>query len=203
MEVYQIGGDPPDCNIYLILDEKIALIDSGTGEHFQLVASRLSDLGLRARDVDMVINTHAHFDHAGGNFHFYREGCKIAAHEFEAGAIEEGDQGLTLAGLFGRRMEGVKVSLRLKEGDRLELGRNVLEVLHTPGHTWGSLSLLERKEGILFCGDLIFRDGIGRTDFPTGDPLELRKSIRRIFKLDLTKICPGHGPEFRKCSFQF
>jgi glyoxylase-like metal-dependent hydrolase (beta-lactamase superfamily II) len=196
MEIHQVGGHLPDCNIYLLLDEKNVLIDAGTGENMELVKEELSRLGVSVKDIDLVINTHGHYDHAGGDSYFSAEGCPIACHELEAEAIESGDPYLTVSYLFGKKTKGTKVSRKLKEGDLIELGESTLRVLHTPGHTVGSICLLEEKESLLFSGDLIFVDGIGRTDLPTGNLSQLLNSLKKIAKLNPRKIFPGHGPAF-------
>ena len=196
MEIHQVGGHPPDCNIYLLLDEKIVLVDAGTGENMELVRGRLSKVGVSVKDIDLLINTHGHYDHAGGDSYFSAGGCPIACHELEVEMIETGDPDLTASGLFGRRMKGARISRKLREGDLIELGRGRLRVLHTPGHTAGSISLFEEKKRVLFCGDLVFEEGVGRTDLPTGNATQLLDSIRRIAKLEPKKIFPGHGPEF-------
>ena len=196
METHQIGGHPTDCNIYLLLDEKTVLIDAGTGENMGIVRERLSKMGVSVKDIDLLINTHGHYDHAGGDSYFWAEGCPIACHELEVEMIETGDPDLTASSLFGRRMKGVRISRKLREGDLIELGRGRLRILHTPGHTAGSISLFEEEERVLFCGDLIFEEGIGRTDLPTGSTVQLLSSLRRIAELGPKRIFPGHGPDF-------
>ena len=85
--------------------------------------------------------------------------------------------------------------LMLSDGDRVTAGTVSLQVMHTPGHTPGSICLL--GEGVLFSGDTLFRDGVGRTDFPGGDCTQLLDSLAaKIFVLsDSTRVCPGHGQE--------
>jgi len=196
MEIHRVGGHPPDCNIYLLLDEKTVLIDAGTGENMKLVEEELSRLGVSVRDIDLLINTHGHYDHAGGDSYFAEKGCPIACHELEVKMIEEGDPYLTVSCLFGKRARGVRVSKKLRDGDVLELGKSVLRVVHTPGHTAGSICLFAEDEGILFSGDLVFAEGVGRTDLPTGSLPQLLVSLKRIAQLNPKKIFPGHGPEF-------
>jgi len=182
--------------MYLLLDEKIVLIDAGTGENMKLVRRRLSEIGISAKDIDLLINTHGHYDHAGGDVYFSAEGRPVACHELEVEMIETGNPDLTASSLFGRRMRGIRVSRKLREGDLIELGQSRLRVFHTPGHTAGSISLFEEEKRILFCGDLIFEEGVGRTDLPTGNAAQLLNSIRRIARLGPKRILPGHGPEF-------
>jgi len=124
-------------------------------------------------------------------------GCYMI-HEDDAEAVEKGLDEFVLAGLFGEGPVKIKVSKRLKKGDVVNLEGSNLEVIHTPGHTPGSICLYEPKSKSLLTGDTVFADGVGRTDFPGGSIEELRKSIERLIKLKETrgvkKIYPGHGP---------
>ncbi|MDI6643254.1 MAG: MBL fold metallo-hydrolase [Candidatus Hodarchaeaceae archaeon] len=194
MKIHQIGGLGPDSNIYLIIDEIITLIDAGTGQNFKNVKHNLSKFNLKPSDVGLLINTHCHFDHTGGDWDFVAAGCEVAIHEFEAGLLRDGEQTITMAGSFGRRLEPVEVARELREGDRVKLGELTLQVVHTPGHTQGSISLYEHKRGILFSGDTVFCDGVGRTDLPTSNAKALARSLRKLSALDVESLYPGHGP---------
>jgi glyoxylase-like metal-dependent hydrolase (beta-lactamase superfamily II) len=112
--------------------------------------------------------------------------------------LRKGDQVITLAAGFGEKLGPMEVVKGLKEGDKIELGELILEVLHTPGHTAGSICLYDPRQRILFSGDAIFCDGVGRTDLPTGDATALRNSIEGLLKLDVQNIYPGHGPSVEK-----
>lgn len=192
--VHNIGGVGFDSNIYLILDDAIALVDAGTGMNFGFVRRKLADFGLRPSDVELVINTHCHFDHAGGDRDFVEAGCKVAIHELEAELLRRGDRKVTLAESFNERLEPIEVARELREGDCIELGELALEVLHTPGHTAGSICLHERGRGLLFSGDTVFCAGVGRVDLPTGDATALLRSLERLTKLEVRRLMPGHGP---------
>lgn len=85
----------------------------------------------------------------------------------------------------------------LSEGQKIPFGRYQLEVLETPGHTPGSVCFFLREKCVLFCGDTVFKDGVGRTDFSYSNPQDLEKSLQKIFSLPpATIFYPGHGPEF-------
>jgi hydroxyacylglutathione hydrolase len=201
VKIHQIGGLGLDSNIYLIIDEAIALIDAGTGLNFKTVTRNMGKFGLKPSDIKLLINTHCHFDHIGGDRDFIKaSGCEVAIHELEAELLRKGDQVITLAGSsFGRRrLEPTEKVRELHESDRIDLGEFGLQVLHTPGHTLGSISLFEPKQRLLFTGDTIFSDGIGRVDLPTGDVEALRTSIMRLTGLKARKMYPGHGPAVGK-----
>ena len=194
MEIHQIGGFLSDSNIYLIIDRIVTLIDAGTGRNFELVRDNLSKLGLRPGNVRLLINTHCHFDHSGGDMDFVRAGSEVAIHELEAELLRGGDQSITMAQFFGEAPEPIKSVRELHSGERLNLGEAVLEVIHTPGHTHGSVCLFEPRLGIIFSGDTVFQGGVGRTDLPTSSSDDLVCSLQRLAKLKLRSLYPGHGP---------
>lgn len=140
-----------------------------------------------------IINTHGHYDHIGCDNEF---GVPIYIHAADLKLLQ--DAQLNLSGIFARPYS-VKSEIRtLKNKEIIELDELQLEVIHTPGHTPGGISLLMKKpqNNILFTGDALFCQGIGRTDFIGGDEDLLLTSIReRLLCLaDKTKIYPGHGP---------
>lgn len=173
-----------DSNVYIIGD---TAVDTGTGFNFVRLYDALKKIGIGINDIKSVINTHCHFDHTGGDGYFLK--AKIAIHESDAKAVEDGDDDLVNAGFFDGKAKPKKIDHKLKEGDKI----SGLKVIHTPGHTPGSISLIDEEKGILFSGDTIFADGIGRTDRPGGDEKELEKSINRIMELDFDTLLPGHG----------
>ncbi len=199
MKIHQIGGVGFDSNIYLIIDKTIALIDAGTGMNFGKVRENLSKFNLKPSNIELIINTHCHYDHTGGDRDFVQAaGCEVCIHELEAGLLRKGDQIITLAAGFCEKIGPIDAVRGLREGNKIELGELTLEALHTPGHTAGSICLYGPKQHLLFSGDTIFSDGVGRTDLPTGDAAALRDSIEKLLKLDVQKIYPGHGPSVEK-----
>ncbi len=198
MEIHQIGGLGYDSNIYLIVDEIISIIDSGTGENFGIVNQNINKLGIAPSDIKMVINTHCHFDHVGGNIYFMESGVGVAIHELEADFLRRGDQSITLAGLFGGKLPSIEVTHGLHDGDQIKLGDLKLDVVLTPGHTRGSMCLHDPDIGILFSGDTVFCGDVGRTDLPTSDTQALGRSLRKLGDLGIEKLYPGHGPSVKK-----
>ena len=182
-DITMIEGIGFDSNIYLFDD---VIVDTGTGENFEYVLNSIKKAGFNiAEDIKCIINTHCHFDHTGGNHLF---NAKIAIHESEASALENGDIRATAAYMFGRPLEPMKVEYRLKEGDKI----NDFEVIHTPGHTAGGICLYDGET--LISGDTVFADGgFGRFDIG-GDLSMLKASIQRLSELDVEYLLPGHGP---------
>jgi len=174
-----------DSNIYLV--GKDTLVDTGTGNNFAKLHSILSRFGTDFDNIKRIINTHMHWDHIGGNRFF--ENAEIHIHGEDAKALEEGSAEMTNAGYFGNQMKPMEVSRKLKEGDKIA----GFEIIHTPGHSKGSICLWNKNDKILISGDTLFSDGVGRTDLPGGSEEELAKSIEKISSLDVEKILPGHG----------
>jgi glyoxylase-like metal-dependent hydrolase (beta-lactamase superfamily II) len=176
-----------DSNCYLILDEEKVIVDTGAGMDDRIAKKIRKRVSLG--EVSLVINTHAHVDHCGGNA-FFRE-AEVLAHRREAEEMVRGSLYDTC------RLRGEKIPRRvdriLAEGDVIELGNLSLKVLHTPGHTPGSICLLEEEKRILFSGDTLFSGGgFGRVDLG-GSSEEMIQSLRRLAAIDFDLLLPGHG----------
>ena len=183
-----IEGAGANSNCYLVecASGTNVLVDAGMPEN-------IGRIRVHAKRIDVIVNTHCHYDHAGGDGLLKREfGAKVAAHEADAPYISSGDAEQTCASLFGKAFEKVGVDIVLKDGMVIE--GTGLEVVHTPGHTRGGICLYDRKRRILFSGDTLFaHGGVGRTDLPGGDSGALAASLRKISLLDVEMILPGHG----------
>src|SRR4030042_1116978 len=177
-----------DSNIYVLGD---TVIDSGTGFNFTRLHTLLKIMKMNFSSIKQVINTHGHFDHIGGNGYFLK--AKIAIHERDAPILEKGDTQSSYAEFFDGKLKPRPVDQKLKEGQVLQVNGMPLKVLHTPGHTPGHICLYNEKDGTLFCGDLVFSDGVGRTALPGGDVAQMDSSLERISKLKINRMLPGHG----------
>lgn len=196
MGIIEITGAGGDSNTYVIKDEKIVVIDPGNGENISRIENILKDHSLDINDVDILINTHHHYDHIGGNKEFInRSNCDLMASKATAELLRKGDNEKTLASKFGADMSSFKVARDLEDGDLIKIGDSELKVISTPGHTNGDICLYEPDEMLLFSGDTVFKSGIGRMDLPTAQPDVMKDSIEKLLKLDVEKIYPGHGPK--------
>ena len=146
-------------------------------------------------DIRYVLITHAHFDHIGGIADVIEAtGAQLAIHPDELPLLEAGG---------GASLWGLKVNpspppdIELSDGQVLEVGSLSFEVLLTPGHSPGGVTFYEADEGVAFDGDLLFANGVGRTDLPDGNTGTLMRSIKEVlFELpDETVIYSGHGPK--------
>jgi glyoxylase-like metal-dependent hydrolase (beta-lactamase superfamily II) len=180
-------------NCYILQEERSVVIDPGfSGAQ---VASMLDDLHIAQY---LLINTHCHIDHLEGDSILLKKGVELAVHEQDADAVERGLGHLLLNDLFGLPAQKAKVDVHLRDGQNIDLGTSQLEVIHTPGHTPGSISLYKPDEKALFTGDTVFAGGVGRTDLAGGSHGDLKASVEKLIKLKdergVDKIFPGHGP---------
>ena len=184
-------------NTYVVYDDdtkECVIIDPGcstAGEENELFgfidSHRLKPL--------MAINTHGHIDHIVGNTAVKkRYGIPVAAHPNVKDDFLRSRQ---QAQLFGMSFmgEGELPDRDLEDGEVIKVGESTLEVISTPGHAMGSISLYAEIEGWVFTGDALFCRSIGRTDFPGGNYEQLRTNIiERLFHLpDDTEVYSGHG----------
>lgn len=199
VKVNWIEGRGFDSNIFLVRDETNLLVDAGTGKNFERVKQKLEGFNIEPENLNVLVNTHCHFDHTGGDSDFLEISCcELMASEPATNALRKGDEKTTLAGNFGEKMEPLKISRILCDGDEIKMGETTLTVVATPGHTQGSISLFEPEEKALFSGDTVFCGGIGRTDLPSSRPAAMKKTLEKLMKMDIEKIYPGHGPVVEK-----
>lgn len=143
----------------------------------------------------LAINTHGHIDHIIGNAAVKKHyGIEVAAHPNVKSDFQRSHQ---QAQMFGMPFDGHNElpDRDLEDGETIKVGESTLEVISTPGHAMGSISLYAEMEGWVFTGDALFCRSIGRTDFPGGNYEQLRTNIiERLFHLpDDTEVYSGHG----------
>jgi hydroxyacylglutathione hydrolase len=183
------------------LETNCWLVDDGAGGPLIVIDPAaepdaiLAAIGGRA--IAVVVLTHGHFDHLGAAAAVTAAtGAPLAVHALDASRITDAEANGGAA--FGFAFTAPAASRLLADDDTIEAGGVRLTVLHTPGHTAGSICLLADDDGgpVLFSGDTLFAGSVGRTDFPGGDARALKASIARLASLaPATLVHPGHGPD--------
>jgi len=179
-------------NTYLVWDEiskDAAIIDPAAPS--QKIIDEIKGMGI---NLKYLISTHGHGDHIGGNESINNNfDVKKCIHKDDANSLT--DPNLNLSTYWNSKITAPKADILLKDGDELFLGKEKLQIIHTPGHSKGGICILTCE--LIFCGDTLFADGIGRTDLPGGNYSTLINSIKtKLFILDgNTKVLPGHGPD--------
>jgi hydroxyacylglutathione hydrolase len=191
LKIQRFLTGPLEVNCYLMIDEatgKAAVLDPG-GMNPQLEAA-INQIG--EKNVEKILLTHGHFDHIGGVSVLQKKtGAQVFLYEEDKDF--PGNSSLNLSVMaIGQEIPSFSVDRLLKDGETFSLGKTAFTVLHTPGHTQGSCCYL--SENVLFTGDTLMRNSVGRTDFPTGNMPKLTKSLQQLALLPGNyTIYPGHG----------
>lgn len=181
---------PWAANAYLVWDGRSAdalVLDPGMGAARPLVG-RATELGLR---LHLVANSHGHIDHIFDNAPLVKaSGAPLAIHPADAYRLK-GDNA------YGFEIERSVATLDLREGEQVRVGDLVFDVLHTPGHTEGSVCLYEERRSLLLSGDVLFAGAFGRMDLAGGDEGQMIASLTRLAREipSPVRVLPGHGAE--------
>ena len=200
--IIKLNGYGYSSNSYLILGKKTILIDPGISGTFNILMEELEKN--KIKNIDLIINTHCHFDHTSANYLIEEYfNCPTVIEDKEVKHLKNGDE-VTVSSLFGAKLNPPKEIIPLSEIEE-ELKSYGLEVIKTPGHTYGSISIIY-KDGLI-TGDTIFAYGVGRWDLPTGNVIDLRKSISLLERIanerNINKLYPGHGEIGDKMAFNY
>lgn len=191
IECITVGEIQANCYVVACETTKKAIVVDPGAE-----GSRIADyLIQQGYELEIMVATHGHFDHIGASDYLReRFQAKMAIHSFDACMLA--DPMKNLSGLFPGYTPATfrPADVILHSGDKMSVGTISLDVLHTPGHTPGSICLV--GSGVLLSGDTLFRNGVGATDLPGGDFDLLSESLNsRVFVLDDDiRVYPGHGP---------
>lgn len=176
MKFYHLSSGLLHVNTYFLVNEKTGeavCIDGG--ENYNLIKRTEKEKGFT---IKHLLLTHAHFDHSGNAAALQADGAKVYISAIDNEKLKNGE---TLGEQFGRHYPPLSADVLLYDGDKLCLAGIEIEVIATAGHTDGSLTF--KVGGMLFTGDTLFLESVGRTDFPTGNREELIKSVKKLFAL--------------------
>jgi glyoxylase-like metal-dependent hydrolase (beta-lactamase superfamily II) len=193
MLLYKFPFGPLETNALLIgcpETKKGAIIDPSFGSAGAILA-KAKEQGLV---IEKILLTHSHWDHfADAHKLIYTTGALLYVHPLDAKNVEHpGSDGLPLF----VPIEPVKPDGFFHEGESISVGNLQLEVIHTPGHSPGSVCFSLRKQGVLIAGDTLFQGTIGNLSLPTANPLQMWDSLNKLARLPPeTRVIPGHGGE--------
>jgi hydroxyacylglutathione hydrolase len=191
--IYQFRGEKPGSHVYLIKgDTKNVLIDTGVAGKFPVLKYRLSELGLRVRDINLIILTHEHYEHIGATAFFHRTAV-VAAHRLAANKLELQDEFVTFRKYKDQPSKPFWVDIWMEDGSIIDLENYELQVIHTPGHTSGCICLYEPRVGLLFTGDTVFAGGTLSEIAVGGNVSDYVNSVRRLSNLKIKQLYPGHS----------
>lgn len=211
--VHRIDGLIPwpwGANVFLIVGERLTLVDAGLRGSLRAIENYVRKIGRDMAEIDMVVLTHHHTDHAGGLGELRRKySVRVATHEAEIPYVEGrlpaghsvggGPRGAILEAIEPFiRVEPARVDVTLRDGSEIDLLGGT-RVVHTPGHTMGSICLYIRSRRLALVGDAFSIKPWGLelpTPVSTVDMALARRSLYRLAGLDLRIICPSHGSPF-------
>jgi glyoxylase-like metal-dependent hydrolase (beta-lactamase superfamily II) len=181
VEIFSVGMLSTNCYVASSQETKEAVIIDPGLDLSSEAEPILGYIAAKKLNVKFIVNTHGHDDHIQGDAFFQQKfNVPICIHNLDQHFIEDLEKGR------------YPPNLLLKDGNLIKVGNETLKVLHTPGHTPGSICLVGEK--IIFTGDTLFAGGIGRTDFPGGSMSEMRDSLKKLMDLPLSLLVyPGHG----------
>jgi glyoxylase-like metal-dependent hydrolase (beta-lactamase superfamily II) len=175
-------------NCYLVkCDETGHGVIIDPGDDPDRIAEEVKAFGL---EPEAILLTHGHIDHANAAAHLRRRfRCRVVCHAGDIGMVKSSE-----TTPWGDERKPCVVDQQVADGDAVAVGGKSIDVVHTPGHTRGSVCF--KLDSVLFSGDTLFSGSIGRTDLPGGSDREMMESLKtRIAVLDDdTIVCPGHGP---------
>jgi len=192
IQMFTVGKLFTNCYIVACPETKEAIIIDPGFESVSEAEKVFKFIEEKALKPKFVVNTHGHPDHICGNGLVKGKfQTPILIHEKDAFML--GRLGRVIAKFAGFENSSPSADALLKDGDIISFGKINLKVMHTPGHSPGSISLVGKKE--VFTGDTLFAGSIGRTDIPRGSVLDIKESLRKLACLpDDFKVYPGHGP---------
>jgi len=191
-------ADFPSANRILLTGRHPVLVDTGYGSDFELLVQELASAGLRPEALSVVVNTHWHSDHVGGNYRLqHRHGVPIAAAREDAVAVNARDPQACLAVWLDQPIEPYHVDRPINSGDRISAGEAEWQVIATPGHTPSHLSFFQPDERLLIVGDALHADDIGWINLPLEGSSAIDQALRSVealAALPARLALSGHGP---------
>jgi glyoxylase-like metal-dependent hydrolase (beta-lactamase superfamily II) len=189
-----------NCNHFVYRGKKPVLIDTGYVRDFDRTAQAIEGLGVDLSRVRLIINTHTHSDHIGGNRSIQeRSNCDIALHRFGKHFIDTLDDWSTWWRYYSQAADFFKCTIALEDGDMVDVGPYEFQVIYTPGHAADGIVLYHSGSGVLISSDTLWEDDMAVMTLPVEGSRALffhLESLDRLADLEITTVYPGHGQPF-------
>ena len=187
-------------NHFAYRSEKPVLIDTAYIADFDQTAKLIKQLGIKLADVQLIISTHCHCDHIGGNRHIQdQSGCDIALHKIGKHFIDARNDRATWWGYFDQEADFFDCTIELNDGDILQVGPHEFTVMHTPGHAAEGIVLYNRRDKLLISSDTLWKNDMAVMTLQiegSAAPFQMLESLEKLSALDVQIVYPGHGPAF-------
>ena len=187
-------------NHFAFRAEKPILIDTAYAADFDKTAALIKQLDLDPADVQLIISTHCHCDHIGGNKTIQdQSGCDIALHEIGKHFIDTRDDWATWWKYFGQEADFFDCTIALNDGDVIPIGPHEFKVIHTPGHASEGIVLYNAKEKLLISSDTLWKNDMAVMTLRiegSAAPFQMLHSLDKLAALEVRMVYPGHGPPF-------
>ena len=187
-------------NHFVYRSREPVLIDTGYRSNFEETARYIEDLGVDLSKVVLIVNTHCHGDHIGGNKIIQeRSGCAVALHKIGKHFIETEDSWATWWKYYGKEADFFTCTRTLEDGDLLQVGPHEFQVIHAPGHASDGIILYNRKKRILISSDVLWENNMPVLTLRiegNGALFSMRESLEKLESLDVEVVYPGHGKPF-------
>ncbi len=178
-----------NANMFYFGEPLNILFDPGLKNYLDMRFEEMKKDGLDPKEIRYCINTHCHPDHFEGSLDFAARKVPVGMHGDEIAFYNK--LGPQFFQMFGMTFPKIEFDLVMKEGVWNVDGTD-LDIYHSPGHSPGSICVYWKEKKTLVCGDVVFEQSVGRVDFPGGDGDRLIESIKRISKLEIEHLLPGH-----------
>jgi len=188
-------------NHFVYRSDAPILIDTAYISDFKQTEKSIGRLGVNLKDVALIVSTHTHCDHIGGNHRIQQKsGCDIALHKIGKYFIDSRDDWATWWRYYNQEAEFFDCTRSLEDGEIVTLGPHAFEVIYTPGHAADGIVLYNRRDKILISSDTLWQTDMAAMTLRVEGSralFDMRESLQRIEELDVQTVYPGHGPPFQ------
>ncbi len=193
-----------NANHFVSRASRPVLIDTGYKDDFEKTRRAIKAVGVDLADISLIINTHTHCDHMGGNRAVQeRSGCEVALHPIGRHFIDTRDDWSTWWRYYGQEADFFDCTRSLADSEVVRIGRHQFTVIHTSGHASDGIVLYHEKERLLLSSDTLWENDLAVvTERIEGSTAVFQSlaSLDRIAALDVRRVYPGHGPPFDDCA---